>query len=931
MVAPHRVPVPDRFPERLLDDPAQEAELTDPATAAPPLIDLTALLSRFDAERLARLLSLRPDLADPPPRTLTDLAWRAGTLSSQTSCRAQLDEFTVQVLDAAIIGGDLPAVRQLLGDPPPDRVEAAVDRLAERGLLDANPGLRVPTETASWPRPARLGPPYATLSGKLTNADLTRMCRDADLVNPPTRKADLLEALAQRLAEPETVRRLLARGPEGTVELAERIAGDGPLLSATSSWSYNRRADTPVSWLEHCGLVVRHDWSTAVMPREVGVALRGGRLFAAVRPDPPPLTAHPVDAGRVDAGAGEAAMRVVRDVADLCAGWEETPAKALAGGGLGSRELRRAAKLLRRDGREPRDEADIALLAELAAAAGLIGVDAGSQSVQPLAAYDEWLARSGPDRWRWLLAAWWCWDRHLSLAGATGVNDKLIPAVWVRGPEPDAELRRRATLAMLPDIDGSVEIDELTDRLCWQQPALWRDGPAPAALLVRWMLREAALLGVVADEALASTGRALLAGDLEAATAGVAAFAPAATEELVLQADLTAIVPGELPPADRAELELMADPVSTGSATVYRFSDASLRRAMDAGRSAERLSAYLAGRASRGVPQPLEYMIRDLGRRHGRLRVGTAESYLHCDDPALVAEVVATRRLARLGLRTIAPSVLVSDQAPDTVVAALQDAGFLPAQEDSTGALVLRVRPRRRAQQSPSLSKLARRSSGTGQGFGPVAAQLQPLLASDGPANDELAAKEQSEIATLAASLLAGRGHSGQVTRLADRQSVGRSDALFALPPEPTDGSGWATGKAAGRGPTNMGDDGPAQELMRAFQELVDGLDADQADVDGFEFDPNEGPPRPPEVIRGRHAIAEVLISALDWAWLVELSYVSRTGVPSEATVLLENLEGDRIRALRLSPDGIVRTYRLSRVQSVRVLTEAEEEALDPG
>ena len=274
--------------------------------------------------------------------------------------------------------------------------------------------------------------------------------------------------------------------------------------------------------------------------------------------------------------------------------------------------------------------------------------------------------------------------------------------------------------------------------------------------------------------------------------------------------------------------------------------------------------------------------------------------------------------------------MLVSDQAPDTVVAALQDAGFLPAQEDNTGALVLRVRPRRRAQQSPALSKLTRRSSGTGQGFGPVAAQLQPLLASDEPAN-ELAAKEQSEIANLAASLLAGRGHSGQVTRLADRQSVGRSDALFALPPEPTAGSGWATGKAAGRGPTNVGDDGPAQELMRAFQELVDGLDADQADVDGFEFDPNEGPPRPPEVIRGRHAIAEVLISALDWAWPVELSYVSRTGVPSEATVLLENLEGDRIRALRLSPDGIVRTYRLSRVQSVRVLTEAEEEALDSG
>src|SRR5450759_2808637 len=99
-------------------------------------------------------------------------------------------------------------------------------------------------------------------------------------------------------------------------------------------------------------------------------------------------------------------------------------------------------------------------------------------------------------------------------------------------------------------------------------------------------------------------------------------------------------------------------------------------------------------------------MIRDLGLRHGPRRHGTAESYLRCDDPALVAEVVATRRLARLGLRTIGPSVLVSDQAPDTVVAALQDAGFLPAQKDNTGAFVLRVRTRRGGQQSTGISKL---------------------------------------------------------------------------------------------------------------------------------------------------------------------------------------------------------------------------------
>jgi len=84
-----------------------------------------------------------------------------------------------------------------------------------------------------------------------------------------------------------------------------------------------------------------------------------------------------------------------------------------------------------------------------------------------------------------------------------------------------------------------------------------------------------------------------------------------ATQDLVRQADLTAMVPDELPPADRAELELVANLVSTGAATVYRFSEASLRRATDAGRSAEQIAAYLAERATRGVPQPLDYLIRD--------------------------------------------------------------------------------------------------------------------------------------------------------------------------------------------------------------------------------------------------------------------------------------------------------------------------------
>ena len=167
--------------------------------------------------------------------------------------------------------------------------------------------------------------------------------------------------------------------------------------------------------------------------------------MGAVRPDPPPLTAHPLDAVG-DASGVEAGFRPVGDVndLDLCAAWEETPAKKLAGGGLGSRELRRAAKLLRHDGRAPLDESDVARIAELAAAPGLIGIDGASQTVQPLPAYDEWLALAIPDRWRWLLAAWRAWDGARSRPACWSATRDRRP--WWRRYGTPVSCRRRRTL-----------------------------------------------------------------------------------------------------------------------------------------------------------------------------------------------------------------------------------------------------------------------------------------------------------------------------------------------------------------------------------------------------------------------------------------------------------------------------------------------------
>jgi len=116
----------------------------------------------------------------------------------------------------------------------------------------------------------------------------------------------------------------------------------------------------------------------------------------------------------------------------------------------------------------------------------------------------------------------------------------------------------------------------------------------------------------------------------------------------------------------------------------------------------------LSDHATKGVPQPLAYLVADVGRRHGVLRAGTTSSYLRSDDPALVAQALRSRRAAALGLRQLAPTVVVADAPVSQVLAALRADGLLPAQEGADGAVLTAQAAPRRADPAPShLSGLA--------------------------------------------------------------------------------------------------------------------------------------------------------------------------------------------------------------------------------
>jgi hypothetical protein len=650
---------------------------------------------------LAALLRLRPDLVVPVPADLSALAVRAQSRVSVARALDPLDRFTLEILDAlrlARIDGltSVDAVHALVAAgsdaPEPARVRAAINRLRALFLVyGPEQALRVAAgvDEVCPPYPAGLGRPAQEL-----DADAAALC-----------------------ADPAGLRRTVLAAPPAARAVLDRLAAGPPLGAASDSAVGD--PDSPVGWLVARHLLVPVSGAggptgpggSVELPREVGLLLRRevGPL-GGLHPDPPepPAPGRPIKI--VDStGAGQAMLAVstIEELLDALAA-EVTP--MLKSGGLGIRDLRRLAKVV------GIDESAAAVLIETASAAGLIGEtdpDASTESrFLPTQGLDLWRNLPIAARWAQLVRAWLGMARQPGLAGRRDERDRLLS---VLGPELDrhgAPALRSAALRVLSDAEpGSApEAEQVLAVLGWRAPR--RFGAAQQARdAVGWALAEAALLGLTGMGALTGYGRLLLAeldaagtrdpdedplglagahGPGSAAVAALDGLLPAPVDHVLLQADLTAVVPGPAEPALAAELALVGEPES---ANMVRISADSVRRALDAGYSAADLHALFARRSRTPVPQGLTYLIDDVARRHGGLRVGPAGGYLRSDDEALLAELLADRRLTHLQLRRLAPTVLVTPYLPNRLIGALRDAGYAPVPEDATGAAVL-VRPR---------------------------------------------------------------------------------------------------------------------------------------------------------------------------------------------------------------------------------------------
>ncbi|MGI8816213.1 MAG: helicase-associated domain-containing protein [Pseudonocardia sp.] len=619
------------------------------------------LRARDDAS-LATLLRLRPDLGVPPPADLAVLATRVGIRASVNRACEDLDTVTLAVLEALLVAGantePVPeaTLETLLGpELTAFRLPAALAALRDRALvwdatdLDAGPALRV------VPAANEVTSRYPGGLGRSSAALTDRAVLDELLADTPPEQRRVLDALA-----------------DGPPIGRSRAPATGP--------------PTPVQRLVSRGLLLRVDPETVELPREVGLALRGPAPLSRLAVEEPTLATHHHGRERIDATAAGAVLELLRGVETLIKSWSAAPPAVLRSGGLGVRELR---KLARELGLEP---SEVALLVEVVVAAGLV---AGSESASaaewvPTTSADLWLAGGPEQRWVPLARAWLELPRLPGLVGMRDDSDKVLAPLSDELRRPLAPRDRRRALDLLATLPPGHAVRgpaELAATLAWRAP---RRGGRMRDELVAWTLAEATLLGVVALGGLAEHGRVLLAsGPSDAAPVieALRAALPEPVDQVLLQADLTAIAPGRLRADVAEELALVADVESAGGATVYRITESSIRRALDTGRPAAELHALFAQRSATPVPQGLSYLIDDVARRHGRLRGGSARSFLRADDEVLLAEVLAHPAAESFELRRIAPTVLVSELALAQLLEALRRAGFAPVAEagDGTG------------------------------------------------------------------------------------------------------------------------------------------------------------------------------------------------------------------------------------------------------
>ena len=713
--------------------------------------DLAVHLTALPDREVAALLVARPDLAAPPSSSFLALATRAGAPGSIEYALAGLDAPTLAVAEAVVALSRLDESEEARGTGPTETAEhGRAAGTGGTGRAGGEPVGDLPGDPAD-PDSADLDGLVAAhlpLSAEQVTEALGHLRRLALVVEG--RPVAALEAafgphpfgLGPWAAEPLSAEQL----PPTLEELSEDATGKPAIPAASVEMLQALTWGPPAGTLRSGGTapgaapLIERGWlerssdpngrTRFILPRQIALALRGGRLTREPLTAPEAGDLETVGADVVASESSFHAEETVRLVAALLEEWGREGGTIRRTGGVSARALARTADALGL-------EVDAAArIIEIAAGAGLLGLDDDGATWVPSSLAAGWLTDSLPQRWAPLALAWSGSARTPWLTGTRDDDGTLRAAL---GPDLEAgwaaRLRARV-LALLGDLPPGTSATPAFVRaaLTWESPRRTIPGGAISAVLA-----EAETLGITGGGALTEAGRILarraaasldeqdpgLSGSTSGANsaeeAGGAAYAeplsddetlaaletalaadlPAAVETILVQSDLTAIVPGRPAPELAALLERTSVVESRGGALTVRFTPESVRGALDVGYRAEEITQAIGRYSPTPLPDSLSVLIQDAARHHGAVRVRAVSALLRVGDEATAAGLLAEPRLRDLGLDEVAPGILVATASAGQVLRELRATGLAPVTEDADGHLVVGPATAQQARRAP--------------------------------------------------------------------------------------------------------------------------------------------------------------------------------------------------------------------------------------
>ena len=156
-------------------------------------------------------------------------------------------------------------------------------------------------------------------------------------------------------------------------------------------------------------------------------------------------------------------------------------------------------------------------------------------------------------------------------------------------------------------------------------------------------------------------------------------------DRFILQANGEIFVPPFLEPVILYQLLLVTEaPPKGGTGNTVSITRDSIRRALDRGDAPRDILAFLQAYARTGIPQNVEYLINEVGSKHGHIHIGQARMYLQVDSPMLLQELKAHREIKEYFIRALSDTVgLLRADDPDKLLRVLRKAGYLPVNDDA--------------------------------------------------------------------------------------------------------------------------------------------------------------------------------------------------------------------------------------------------------